>query len=126
MGVRIGPEYAEKTLVVNRFTLGALIMSDEVLGSIRRELRKISDGVMVSTEEISKVLAGEVIKRDVLDGEDAIKAQTKIRKFYGKTARKPRETGISRGGDAAEAAEPSGESVESTEVVAPFANKAQA
>ena len=84
-------EFHEKILVVNRFILGALILSDEVVGVIRRELRKLSDGVMVTHEEIARVLAGEVIKRDVLDGDDAIKAQTRVKRFYGKATRKPRD-----------------------------------
>lgn len=86
-------EFHEKVLVVNRFILGALITSDEVVGIIRRELRKLSDGVMVTPEEITKILVGEVIKRDVLEDEDALKAQSRVKKFYGKIARKPRASG---------------------------------
>ena len=81
-------EYLEKVQVVNRFVLGGIILGEEVVNVIRRELRKLSDGILVSPEEITKVLAAEVIKRDVLEGEDAVKAQSRIRRFYGKTARK--------------------------------------
>jgi predicted type IV restriction endonuclease len=86
-------EFHEKILTVNRFVLGALILGDEVVGVIRRELRKLSDGVLVTPEEIGMVLANEVLKRDVLEGDDATKAQARVRKFYGKAARRPRETG---------------------------------
>lgn len=113
-------EFHEKTLVVNRFILGALILSDEVVGYIRRELRKISDGIMVTPEEISKVLAGEVIKRDVLDGDDAVKAQAKIKKFYSKLARKPRDPGVSKNGSSIDADEPVGMSVDSIETPKPL------
>ena len=85
-------EFHEKILTVNRFVLGALILGDEVVGVIRRELRKLSDGVLVTPEEIGMVLANEVLKRDVLEGDDASKAQARVRKFYGKAARRPRET----------------------------------
>lgn len=95
-------EFHEKILTVNRFILGALIMSEEVVSVIRRELRKLSDGVLVTPEEISKVLAGEVIKRDVLDGEDAAKAQARVRRFYGKAARKSKEQPASSSGNVAE------------------------
>ena len=84
-------EFHEKILTVNRFVLGALILGDEVVGVIRRELRKLSDGVLVTPEEIGMVLANEVLKRDVLEGDDASKAQARVRKFYGKAARRPRE-----------------------------------
>ena len=84
-------EYLEKVQVVNRFVLGGILLGEEVVNVIRRELRKLSDGILVSPEEITKVLAAEVIKRDVLEGEDASKAQARIRRFYGKTARKAKD-----------------------------------
>jgi len=85
-------EYHEKILTLNRFVLGALILGDEVINVLRRELRKISDGILAAPEEIIKVLTNEVLKRDVLEGDEAIKAQNRVRKFYGKAARKPKET----------------------------------
>ena len=85
-------DFHEKTLTVNRFILGALVLSDEVVSTIRRELRKISDGVLVTPEEIIQVLSNEVIKREVLDGEEAAKAQSRVRRFYGKSARRTEES----------------------------------
>jgi len=85
-------EFHEKILTVNRFILGALILSDEVVGIIRKELRKISDGVLVAPEEITNILKNEVIKRDVIEGDDATKAQSRVRRFYGKATRRPKET----------------------------------
>lgn len=86
-------EFHEKILIVNRFVLGALILGDEVVGHIRRELRKLSSGVLVAPEEVVKVLTNEVLKRDVLEGDDATKAQARVRRFYGKATRRPRDTG---------------------------------
>jgi predicted type IV restriction endonuclease len=85
-------EFHAKVLTVNRFVIGAIILNEEVVNVIRRELRKLSDGIPVSTDEIVKVLASEVFKRDVLEGEDAIKAQARVRRFYGKAAKRVRET----------------------------------
>ena len=81
-------EFHEKKSTINRFVLGALILSDEIVGMIRRELKKLSNGVLVESEEITKVLKNEVLKRDVLEGEDASKAQTQVRKFRAKTGRR--------------------------------------
>lgn len=85
-------EFHEKTLMFNRFILGALVLGDEVVSSIRRELRKLSDGVLVTSEEIIKVMSDEVIKREVLDGEEATKAQSRVRRFYEKANRRTRES----------------------------------
>lgn len=75
-------EYQRRVLALNRFVLGALILSDEVTGVIRRELRKVSNGVVIEPGVLKSVLANEVLKREIVEGEDASMAQTKIRKFY--------------------------------------------
>jgi predicted type IV restriction endonuclease len=85
-------EFHEKIMIVNRFMLGALILSDEIINEIRRELRKISDGVLVSPEEIVKILTNEVLKREIIEGDDAAKYQSRVRKFYAKAIRRPKET----------------------------------
>jgi len=87
-------DFHEKTLTVNRFVLGALVLSDGVVSAIRRELRKLSEGVPVTPEEIIKVLSNEVIKREVLDGEEAAKAQSRVRRFYGKVTRRTKDSSI--------------------------------
>lgn len=86
-------EFHERILTVNRFILGALLLGDEVLSVLRRELRKLSDGILVTPEEITKVLTNEVLKRDVLDGDEAGRAQSRIRRFHAKTSKRPKETG---------------------------------
>lgn len=104
-------DFHEKILTVNRFILGALVLSDEVVSSIRRELRKISEGVPVAREEIIQVLSNEVIKREVLDGEEAAKAQARVRRFYGKATRRTRESST----EESSAEKPGGKSEEPTE-----------
>ncbi len=85
-------EFHEKILTVNRFILGSLIVSDEVICVLRRELRKLSDGVLVTPDEITKVLMNEVLKREVIDGEEASRAQARVRRFYGRAAKRSRQT----------------------------------
>lgn len=84
-------QFHEKIQCLNRFILGALILSDDVLTVLRRELRKITEGIFVAPEDIIHVLKNEVLKRDVIEGEEAQKAQSRVKRYYGKTARKLRE-----------------------------------
>jgi hypothetical protein len=81
-----------KMQIVNKFLLGAFILNEEILNVLRREIRKFSEGVSVSSEDITKVLENEVLKRDVVEGEEALKAQSRVRRFYGKAARRTRES----------------------------------
>lgn len=81
-------EYFEKRQSVNRFVLGELLLRENVLFEIRKQLRKMSEGVPVDIDDIQKVLKNEVIKRDVLEGDEAKKARDRINKFYRKQAKK--------------------------------------
>jgi hypothetical protein len=45
---------------------------------------------------VAKVLTNEVLKRDVLEGDDAAKAQARVRRFYGKATRRPRDAGTDK------------------------------
>jgi predicted type IV restriction endonuclease len=119
-------EFHEKSLIVNRFVLGALILSDEMVGVLRRELRKLSDGVLVAPEEIAQVLATEVLKRDVIEGEDASKAQTRVKRFYGKATRRPKDAGGTVAAETTGAEEPHDSPKESTSCSDQLQGQAQA
>lgn len=73
---------------VNKFMVGALLTSDPVIQVVRRELRKIADGVKVSAEEIEEIIRTETLKREILDGDAANEASKKIRKLQRKEQKK--------------------------------------
>jgi hypothetical protein len=77
---------------VNRFMVGAITLSAPVVSIIRRELRRISPDVKVSDEEIEKILAFEVLKRDVVEGEAADSAMRRVKKQLKKQVTKKSET----------------------------------
>jgi hypothetical protein len=72
---------------LSRFFLGAMVLSDSVLEVIRRELRRVSPDVRIDIDQIRTVLANEVIKREVMEGEKADEAKKKIAKAVGKATR---------------------------------------
>ena len=71
-------EHARKQ-ATNRHLLGAIILDDSVLKIVRRELKRVTPGVKVTTDEIAKALAEEVLKREVVESEDAESAKRKVR-----------------------------------------------
>ena len=73
---------------LSRFFLGALVLSDSVLEVIRRELRRVTPDVKIEKEQIKEVLASEVLKREVIDGEKAMEARKKIARAASKLLRK--------------------------------------
>ncbi len=64
------------------------MLSDPVLEVVRRELRRVSPDVRIEVEQIRRVLSNEVIKREVIDGEQAERAKRKIARSAGKSLRR--------------------------------------
>ena len=71
-------EYFEKVKCVNRFTIAGTILTKPVLDVIRKELRKISAGIKVEVVEVESIIRSEILKRDLIEGEEAKLAQKTI------------------------------------------------
>lgn len=84
--------YHDHLQATNKFYLAAVVLSDSVVETIRRELRRVSD-VKVEVDELRRLLSEEVIKRDVLEGEKAAAAHKKVSKAANKMLRIRREDG---------------------------------
>lgn len=80
-------EYHTQRQALSRFFVGAMLQTDPVLEVIRRELRRVSPDVRIDVDQLRTVLADEVIKREVLDGEKAEEARKKIAKSTAKALR---------------------------------------
>jgi len=91
---------------LSRFFIGAIILTPPVLDVIRRELRRVSPDVKIESDQIRNVLAAEVIKREVMEGEKADEAIKKISKSAAKALRATSAKKLA-GGDNAHAAETS-------------------
>lgn len=80
-------EFHTQKQALSRFFLGAMILTPAVLEVIRRELRRVSPDVKIEIEQIRNVLASEVIKREVMEGDKAEEARKKIAKAASKALR---------------------------------------
>jgi hypothetical protein len=78
--------YHDHLQATNKFYLAAVVLSDTVLDSVRRELRRVSDA-KVELDELREALKSEVIKREVIEGEKADGARKKVAKAAGKMLR---------------------------------------
>lgn len=73
-------EFAERMESLNRFMVGALLLEEPVIAAIRKEFRRIVPDLRVDPCEIESLLKSEVLKREVLEGDQAKKAQVKIKR----------------------------------------------
>jgi hypothetical protein len=80
-------EYHTQRQALSRFFIGATILTEPVLSAIRKELRRVSPEVRIETEQIQDVLTKEVIKREVLEGDEAVEAKRKIARAQNKASK---------------------------------------
>jgi hypothetical protein len=72
--------YHRQQQAKSRYVVGQLLLSEPLLATARRELRRRFPEVRVTTSELGELLSNEVIKRDVLEGERAEAAERTLRK----------------------------------------------
>lgn len=77
-----------RTQSLNRFVVAAVVLSESSLNLIRREVRKAAPGVKVDTDEIKAILVGDVLKREVIEGDDSKKAVAKLAKAMSRPTKK--------------------------------------
>lgn len=81
-------EYHEQRMALSRYCVGAVVLSEPVIMAIRRELKRMSPDVRIDAEEIVQVLADEVVKREILEGDKATDAKRRVAKAAAKALRK--------------------------------------
>jgi len=80
--------YYEYRQSVNRYTIGALLLTDAVVNVVRKELRKVKTGIKVDAEEIHNLIETEVIKREVLESESGVEAAKTLKRMARKQQKK--------------------------------------
>lgn len=75
----LGEFHAQKQ-ALSRFLLGAIVVSDPCLDVIRRELRRVTPDIRITSDQIKVALTNEVLKREVVEGEKVEEAKKVIMK----------------------------------------------
>lgn len=83
-------ELYEKIQCVNKFVVGQLLLSEPVISTVRRELKKLSDGINVEEAEVIALLRDTVLRREIVDetSDEVQSASSKVAKFYKQAAKK--------------------------------------
>ncbi|PIU61668.1 MAG: restriction endonuclease subunit R [Armatimonadetes bacterium CG07_land_8_20_14_0_80_59_28] len=84
-------DFYDRVQSVNRYVIGNLLLAEPVLSVLRRELKKLADGMRIDVAEVEQIVKTEVLKREILEGDEAAAAQARVNKFYRKGAT-PRRT----------------------------------
>jgi hypothetical protein len=66
---------------MSKYSVAALLLSDPVVTVVRRELRKMADGLYPAIEEVRDIIKENVIKRELIEAEEAKIASKLVRKL---------------------------------------------
>jgi len=80
-------ELYDKTQCINKFVIGNMILTENVISVIRKEIRKFVGEIKIDPEEIVEIIQKEIIKREIIDSDGALVAQDKLKKYFKKIER---------------------------------------
>lgn len=78
----------------SKFSLAAALMTETMISALRRELRRAFPGLKVEEEQLLWVLQNDVLKREVVDSDEAKLAVTALKKAM-RSAERGREKSLS-------------------------------
>ena len=79
--------FHQHSQILNKYTVSAILRSDPVVGTIRREMRRLFPDLKITTEAISDLLANDLVKRETLEGDKADEAVKRVKKSFRKIER---------------------------------------
>jgi len=74
-------EYRVQKELLSRFLIGHILMTEPILDCVRKMVKKMAPEARVSNDEILSVIADEVIKREIFEGDKALEATKRINKL---------------------------------------------
>lgn len=80
-------EYRNQRQALSKFFVAAIIQTEPVLNVLRRELRRLSPDVKINLDEVAAVVANEVLKREVVEGDKAVEARRKLSRIANRRSR---------------------------------------
>jgi len=81
-------EFYEQHQATNKHTLAAMILSEHMLNQLRLGLKRIFPNVQIETKSLEVSLRNEVLKRELVDGDDADAAASLVKKATRAAARR--------------------------------------
>jgi hypothetical protein len=72
--------FFQQQQATSKYSIGALLTSDNILAAIKKELRKISPTVKVEDDFLRHLLINDVLKRELIEGDEATAASELIKK----------------------------------------------
>ena len=96
-------KYDRHHQATSRHLIAAVVLDDDVLRCIRRELRRVNPDAKFDIDEIRDKLMLEVLRRETIEGDDAEQARRMVTKSSGRALKRSRKQETDAPAEAAEA-----------------------
>jgi hypothetical protein len=73
--------------LTNKFTVAAVLLSDDLLDDLRKEIRRLG-GVKVDVEYLRSLLTADILKRDLIDSDEGKAAAQNVKRLQRAVVRK--------------------------------------
>jgi hypothetical protein len=74
---------------MSKYSIAQLLLSEPVVGIVRRELRKLADGLNPDVDQVRSIIQDQVVKRELIEADEAKIAAKAVRKLNKVKADKP-------------------------------------
>lgn len=74
-------ELYDKQRFINRYTIGWLLQDETVLKAVQKALRRLVPDIKVEPAELLATIRGDILRRDLVESEEAAEAKTVIAKL---------------------------------------------
>jgi hypothetical protein len=85
-------DLVQQKQITSKFAIASVLTGEVMVTALRKELRRLSPGLRVDPERLKATLADHVIKRELIDSEEAHAAQTAMKKLARALEREKRTT----------------------------------
>jgi hypothetical protein len=72
--------FFQQQQATSKYSIGALLSTETVIAALKKELKKLSPSLKVEDDYIRQIIQNDVIKRELVEGEEAAAAQDLIKK----------------------------------------------
>lgn len=72
--------FCQQQQITSKFSIAAILLSQPLLSALRKEIRRIAPSVKVEEEMLRNTLQNDVLKREVVDSDDAKQAADLLKK----------------------------------------------
>lgn len=84
--------FCQQRQITSKFSLAAILTSPTMLTALRKEIRRISPGVKIEEELLKMTLQNDVLKREVVESEEAKQASELLKKAIRATEKSKAKT----------------------------------